>query len=292
MQFFLALLIDGALAGAIYALVALAFVVVYKASRVINFALGEWVMFASRVVASGGHALGLGLAGALGLGCVGMTALALAFNRVILHPLVGRPAISLIMVTIGFGAFLRSSTVLLIPAAPALALPIPTEPLFLGGIALSPGKLVAAAAAAVCVALVAAVYRTRTGVALRALADDPQAAMAAGVDVDRHYAITWAMAGVIAAVAGTLWTSISGGGFSLVLVGLKVFPIVMIGGLDSLPGTILAALFVGVLESVAAGYLDPVLGAGFSSVASYIVLLLVPLVRPYGLLGSPDVERV
>jgi branched-chain amino acid transport system permease protein len=292
MLFFTALLIDGALAGAIYALVALAFVVVYKASRVINFALGEWVMFASRIVASGSHTLGLGLAGAVGLGCAGMTALALVFNRLILHPLVGRPAISLIMVTIGFGAFLRASTVLLVPAAPALALPIPAEPLFLGGIPLSPGKLLAAAAASVSVAIVTGIYRTRTGVALRALADDPQAAMAAGVDVDRHYAITWAMAGTIAAVAGTLWMSISGGGFSLVLVGLKVFPIVMIGGLDSLPGTILAALFVGVLESEAAGYLDPVLGAGFSSVASYFVLLVVPLVRPYGLLGSPDIERV
>jgi branched-chain amino acid transport system permease protein len=249
-------------------------------------------MFASRIVASGSHTLGLGLAGAVGLGCAGMTALALVFNRLILHPLVGRPAISLIMVTIGFGAFLRASTVLLVPAAPALALPIPAEPLFLGGIPLSPGKLLAAAAASVSVAIVTGIYRTRTGVALRALADDPQAAMAAGVDVDRHYAITWAMAGTIAAVAGTLWMSISGGGFSLVLVGLKVFPIVMIGGLDSLPGTILAALFVGVLESEAAGYLDPVLGAGFSSVASYFVLLVVPLVRPYGLLGSPDIERV
>jgi branched-chain amino acid transport system permease protein len=294
MSFFVALLVDGALAGAVYALVALAFVVVYKASRVINFALGEWVMFASRMVASGSHAMGLGLVGAVGLGCAGMMVLAVVFNRVILRPLVGQPAISLIMVTIGFGAFLRASAVFLFPGVPgSIALPIPPEPWFIAGVLLSPGKLIAAAAASVCVALVTWVYRTRTGVALRAIADDPQAAMAAGVDIDRHFAITWAMAGTIATVAGTLWMSISGGGgFSLVLVGLKVFPIVIIGGLDSVPGTILGALFVGVLESETAGYLDPLLGAGFSSVASYVVLLAMPMVRPYGLLGSPDIKRV
>jgi branched-chain amino acid transport system permease protein len=293
MRFFLALLVDGALAGSVYALVALAFVVVYKASRVMNFALGEWVMFASRMVAAGSHALALPLAGAVGLGSVGMTALAVGFNRVVLRPLVGRPAISLIMVTIGFGAVLRASTVLFFPGVGgSIPLPVPPEPLAVGGLLLAPGKLVAAAAASTGVALVAGVYRTRTGVALRAIADDPQAAMAAGIDVDRHFAITWAMAGTIAVVAGTLWTAITGGGLSLVLIGLKVFPIVIIGGLDSVPGTIVGALLIGVLESLAAGYVDPGLGAGFSSVASYLVLLAVLLARPYGLFGSPDIERV
>jgi branched-chain amino acid transport system permease protein len=293
MLFFLALLVDGALAGSVYALVALAFVVVYKASRVINFALGEWVMVASRLVAVGSDAVALPLGGAVGFGAAGMIALALAFNRVVLRPLVGRPAISLIMVTIGFGALLRGAAVLFLPGVHgAVALPVPSEPLAVGGLLLSPGKLVAAAAAGLGVALVAAVYRTRTGVALRAIADDPQAAMAAGIDVDHHFAITWAMAGTIAAVAGTLWTAIAGGGLSLVLVGLKVFPIVIIGGLDSIAGTIVASLLIGVLESLAAGYVDPLLGAGFSSVASYLVLLAVLLRRPYGLFGSANIERV
>jgi branched-chain amino acid transport system permease protein len=197
------------------------------------------------------------------------------------------------MVTIGFGAVLRASTVLFFPGVGgSIPLPVPPEPLAVGGLLLAPGKLVAAAAASTGVALVAGVYRTRTGVALRAIADDPQAAMAAGIDVDRHFAITWAMAGTIAVVAGTLWTAITGGGLSLVLIGLKVFPIVIIGGLDSVPGTIVGALLIGVLESLAAGYVDPGLGAGFSSVASYLVLLAVLLARPYGLFGSPDIERV
>ena len=292
MGFFVALLVDGALAGVVYALIALAFVVVYKASRVINFALGEWVMFGSRMVAAGPH-LGLGLAGALGLGCTGMVMLAVAFNRVILRPLVGHPTISLIMVTIGFGAFLRAAAAILFAGIPgAIALPISPEPLVIGGLLLSRGKLVAATLAGVGVVTVSCLYQTRTGLALRAIADDQQAAMAVGIDIDHHLAITWATAGTLSAVAGTLWAFTSGGGWSLALVGLRVFPIVIIGGLDSVPGTIVGALFVGTLESVAAGYLDPFLGGGFSTIASYLVLLAVLFVRPYGLFGKPDIARV
>jgi len=291
MRFFAALVVDGALAGAIYALIGLAFVVVYKASRVINFALGEWVMFGSRVAAAGPY-LGLGLGGAVGLGCAGMVALAVAFNRVILRPLVGHPTISLIMVTIGFGAFLRAAAAMLFAGVPgAIALPISPEPIAVAGLLLSQGKLVAAALAAAGVAIVSAFYRTRSGVALRAIADDQQAAVAVGIDIDQHLAITWAMAGILSAVAGTLWAWTSGGG-SLALVGLRVFPIVIIGGLDSILGTIVGALFVGTLESVAAGYLDPLLGGGFSAIASYLALLGVLFLRPYGLFGKPDIARV
>jgi branched-chain amino acid transport system permease protein len=292
MEFFVALLVDGALAGAVYALIALAFVVVYKTSRVINFALGEWVMFGSRMVASGPH-LGLGLAGAVGLGCAGMVALAVVFNRVILRPLVGHPTISLIMVTIGFGAFLRAVAAIVFAGVPGtIALPISPEPVAIGGLLLSRGKLVAAAVAGAGVTIVSGLYRTRTGVALRAIADDQQAAMAVGIDIDRHLAIAWATAGMLSAVGGTLWAFSSGGGWSLVLVGLRVFPIVIIGGLDSVPGTIVGALVVGTLERVAAGYLDPYLGGGFSTIASYLVLLAVLFVRPYGLFGKPDIARV
>jgi branched-chain amino acid transport system permease protein len=129
-------------------------------------------------------------------------------------------------------------------------------------------------------------------VALRAVADDRHAAMASGIDVHRYVALAWAMAGVICVMAGALWTSVTGGGFGMVLVGLKVFPIVMIGGLDSIAGTIVGAVLVGVLESLAAGYLDPLLGAGFGSIASWLMLIGMLFVRPYGLFGQPQVERV
>jgi branched-chain amino acid transport system permease protein len=293
MLFFVALLVDGILAGSVYALVALAFVVVYRTSRIINFSLGEWVTFASRLVGTGAHSLALPLVGALAFASAGMAALAVTFNRVVLHRLIGHPPIALVMVTIGFGAVLQASTVLFFPAGSgAIPLPVSSEPIEIGGLFLVPGKLVAAAAAGLGVLIVAAVYRTRTGLALRAIADDPQAAMATGIDIDRHFVLTWSMAGAIAVVGGTLSTAVWGGGLSLVVIGLKVFPIVVLGGMDSLAGTVVGALLIGVLESQAAGYLNPLLGAGFSSLALYLVLLGVLLVRPYGLFGTPSIERV
>jgi branched-chain amino acid transport system permease protein len=288
------LLVNGALAGAIYALISLAFVVVYKASRMINFALGEMVMVASNLVASGLHVLGLGLVGAIGFGFAGMIGLAMGFNRLVLHRLVGRPVLTLIMVTIGLGVLLRALVVFVFTGIPgSIALPITQEPLNIQGVLLSVDELVAAGIAIICIAIISWFFQhSRTGVALRAVADDPQAAMVVGIDINRHVAMTWALAGIIAVIAGTLWTFISGGGFGLVLVGLKVFPIVFIGGLDSIPGVIIGALLIGLLESVLAGYIDPIVGGGFSSIASYCVLVTVLFIRPYGLFGGPDIERV
>ena len=293
-HFFAALVVDGALAGALYALVALSFVVVYRASRMINFAVGEWVMLASRFVTFGLHALGLGLLGALAVGCAGMAGLGVAFNRVVLRRLVGQPLISVIMVTLGLGALMRGAAALTFGGVPAaIPLPVLASPIVIGGLPIAGDKLAAAAVAAACTAVVAWVFHgSRTGVALRAIADDQQAAMSAGIDLHRYFAITWALMGVVSVLAGTLWTLVAGGGLGIVLVGLKVFPIVIIGGLDSIPGTVVGALGVGVLESLAAGYLDPLLGGGFSNIASYLVLLAALFVRPYGLFGRPDVRRV
>ncbi len=294
MLFFTSLLVDGALAGAIYALVALAFVVVYKASRMINFALGEWLMLGAQLVAAGLYVTGLGLPGALGLACVGMGLVAIAFNHLVLRRLAGQPVISLIMVTLGLGALMRGTAALAFKGMPsAIPLPIASAPWVVHGISVATDKLVAAAIAVLCVVAITWFFEwSRTGVALRAIADDAQVAMAMGIDVHYHFLITWVMVGVIAVIAGTLWTSVSGGGFGVVLVGLKVFPIVILGGLDSIPGTIAGAMVVGVLESLAAGYLDPSVGGGFSSIASYLVLIAMLFVRPYGMFGRADVERV
>jgi branched-chain amino acid transport system permease protein len=294
MLFFVSLLVDGALAGAVYALIALAFVVVYKASRMINFALGEWVMVGSRVAAAAFHTMGLGVAAALGSACAAMVALALVWNRAVLRRLVGRPLISLIMVTLGLGALMRGAATLTFTGIPAaMPLPIPREPLPLYGLRVPADKLVAAVIASACIVVVTAFFRrSRSGLALRAIADDQQAAMAVGIDLDRHFAMTWAMVAVLSVLAGTLWTVVSGGGFGMVLVGLKVFPIVIIGGLDSIPGTVVGAILVGVLESLAAGYVDPLIGGGFSNVASYLVLIAMLFARPYGMFGRPAVERV
>jgi branched-chain amino acid transport system permease protein len=282
------------LAGALYALLALAFVVVYKASRLINFALGDFAMFASRLAAAGWHGLGWGLVGALGVGCAGMVALALGVNRLVWRPLVGSPVIALLMVTIGLGTVLRAAAVFLFQGLPArLPLPLPRDSVAIQGVVLSLDELVAAGIALLCVAAVSwGLQRSRLGLALRAMADDQQAALLVGIDLHRSVALTWALMGILCVVAGTLWTLMAGGGVGVVLVGLKVLPIVIIGGLDSLPGPLLGALVVGLLESLAAGYLDPLVGGGFSTIAAYLVALVVLWIRPYGLLGTPDIERV
>lgn len=294
MRFLAALLVDGLLASAVYALVALAFVVVYKSSGAVNFALGELAMLGSRLVATAIHAVGLGLASAIGSASAGMVMGALAFNRLVLRHMVGRPLISLIMVTLGLGPLIRGATALVFGAVPgAIPLPIPSDSLDVYGVLVPAGRLVAAIIAIACITAVAAFFRfSRTGLALRAISDDLQVAMAMGINVQGHITLTWAMVGVISVVTGVLWTFTVGGGLGVVVIGLKVFPILVVGGLDSVPGIMVGAVLIGTLESLSAGYLDPVLGAGFSSIAPYVLLLALLFVRPHGLFGRPRIARV
>jgi len=292
-RFLITVLVDGALTGTLYTLIALSFVVVYRASRMINFALGEWTMLGSGLAAAAAPA-GLGLVGGtLGAG-LAMVALGLGVSHLVLRRLLGRPVIALIMVTLGLGALIRGTATIALHGVPGgIRLPIPTEPLVLQGVLIPADKLIAAAVASIAVALATGYFRwSRTGVALRAIADDQQVAMAMGIDVPRHLALTWGVVGVLSVVGGVLWTFVAGGGFGLVLVGLRVFPIVILGGLDSIVGTIVAALFLGVLESLAASYLDPHVGGGFSTIASYLVLVAMLFIRPHGLFGRVDIARV
>jgi branched-chain amino acid transport system permease protein len=292
MIFLAALLVDGALTGAIYALIALSFVIVYKASRMINFAVGECVVLASRLVALGTHGLGVGVAGGVAVGCAGMVAVMLGFNEAVLRHLAGRPVIALLMITIGLATLIRGATALLLGGVPSGIMALP-PPIVVAGVPIAIEKAVAAVIAVVCIGSASwALQRSRTGVALRAIADDQQSAMAVGIDLHRYFGLTWALAGVISVVAGTLWTVVAGGGFGMALLGLKIFPIVIIGGLDSIGGTLVGAVLVGVLEALAAGYVDPLLGGGFSNIASFLVLLTLLFVRPYGLFGRPDARRV
>ncbi|NKC11741.1 MAG: branched-chain amino acid ABC transporter permease [Gammaproteobacteria bacterium] len=290
MSYFVELSVNGAIAGSLYALIALAFVVIYKASRIINFALGEWVMFGTSFVAVGLHLLAAPLIVSIGLACVGMYAVAVIFNCMVLRPLAGGRAIALIMVTIGFGAFLRAVAAMVFAGVPRhIELPIPAGTVEVAGVLLSLDEL---AVAAIAIALIGAVSycfaRSRWGIALRALADDRGAAMAMGIDVQWCFAFVWGLAGAIAVVGGVLWTGVAGGGFGMVLVGLKIFPVAIIGGLDSIRGALVGAMLIGWLESLTSGYL----GGGVSSVAAYAVLLAFLLVRPYGVFGRADIERV
>jgi branched-chain amino acid transport system permease protein len=293
MAFFLTLVIDGALAGVLYALIALAFVLIYKASAMINFALGEWIMLGA-LLAGAGHALRLGAVGALLFAIAAMVVFGAAFGQFVVRRLVARPAIAAIMVTLGLGMLLRGAAPMLFGDPPGL-LPqtLLRAPIDAGGVAIAADKLAAGAVAALCTALIGAFWRySRTGLALRAIADDAQAAMAAGIDVERHLQLVWSLTGAVAVIAGVLWVFVAGSGFGVALVGLKIFPIVIIGGLDSVAGTLVAAMAIGVLESLGAGYLDGMAGSGFGAIVPYVALLAMLVVRPHGLFGSPRIERV
>src|SRR2546430_5524256 len=197
--FFVAVLVHGLLAGALYALLALAFVVVYKASRLLNFALGDCAMFAARLAAAGLHGLGLGLVGALGFGYAGMVALALGVNRLVWRPLIGSPVIALLMVTIGLGTVLRAAAVFLFQGLPAgLPLPPPRDPVTFQGMLLSVDDLVAAGSAPPCVAVVSwGGQHPRLGLAFRALADDQQGAMVVVGALHRYVALASGRMGVL-----------------------------------------------------------------------------------------------
>jgi branched-chain amino acid transport system permease protein len=293
-QFLLLLISNGVLLGLMYALIALGFVLVYKATDAINFAQGEFVMIAGFVVAVTMLSYGAPwwLAVAVGLG--GMIGFGFGLERVVLRPLIGRPVVAVIMATIGLAAVLRGFGPLVWGAETRpLPLPISDEPVVLGPLLVPPIQLVGAAVSLVFLAGFSwFFFKSRKGVALRAVADDQQVAMAMGINVERYFALAWAMAGVVSALGGIVWGNLLGVDVHLALVGLKVFPVVILGGLDSIPGAIVGGLIVGVVENVAAGYVDPLVGGGTKDFAPYVLMIIALMFRPYGIFGKRIIERV
>src|SRR5204862_463898 len=197
------------------------FVLVYKSSRMINFAVGEWIMLGALAAGAGHYAFGLGSVGAVLFAVLAMAGFGIAFNGIVVTKLTSHPVISLIMVTIGLGAMMRGMAALVFTGIPSgVPLPVSTEPLLLNGFPVSPEKLIAALTAAVGIALLTWFYHhSRTGIALRAIADDPTAASAAGINTYRLFALVWAITGIISVVAGILWVFVTGGGFGEAVVG-------------------------------------------------------------------------
>jgi branched-chain amino acid transport system permease protein len=300
MTYFVWLLVYGALAGAIYALVALTFVVVYKSSRAANFAVGEWTMLGAMLTATGLYLLDGRSDGTIGLLCsmlfavISMIALAIVFARIAAVPMRMRSPMAMIMLTLGVGAVIRGAGTIVFRGVPAtITLPIAADHIDLLGMPWPPERMLSALLAGIAIAAVAWFYQsTRAGLALRAMAASPVAALGSGIDAGRYIALSWVLAGSVAVVAGVLWTAVSGGGFGTMLVGLKVFPIVIIGGLNSIPGCIVGAMVIGIMESLASGYLDPILGSGVSVPLSGMLLLAVLWLRPQGLFGEPPMTRV
>jgi branched-chain amino acid transport system permease protein len=276
-----------------YALIALGFVLIYKATDAINFAQGEFVMFAGFIAAAAA-----GMAGSFwvsaAIAIAGMVALGFGLERIVLRPLLGRPIIAVVMATIGLAAVLRGVAVLAFGAGTkAIVLPIGDEPLYLGPVMLPPVQLVGAGVSVVFLAGFTWFFlKSRTGIAMRAVADNQQVAMAMGINVRRYFALAWAMAGVVSALGGIVWGAMLGIDNQLALVGLKVFPVVILGGLDSIAGAVVGGLIVGIVENLAAGYFDPYVGGGTKDFAPYVLMILVLMIRPEGIFGRRRIERV
>ena len=301
MNTFLPLAITGLMNGAIYALVALGFVLIYKSSDVINFAQGElllvgvYVTFA--LVAGTGFPFRpwpwpLAVAGALVVAVI----MGVLIERLVLRPLIGEPVISVIMVTIGLSLLLRA-IVSAIFGTSQQAFPqiIPATPVNILGTRVSADRLWALGLAAVLLVALSAFFRfSTTGIAMRAAADDQQAALSMGISIKRIFAIAWSIAAMVATVGGLLVANITGGiNTSLGNIGLLVFPVVILGGLDSIPGAIIGGVIIGLIEAFSAGYLNARLGLeGLESVLPYVLLIIILMIRPYGLFGREIIERV
>jgi branched-chain amino acid transport system permease protein len=293
-QFTLVLLTNGVMIGLMYALIALGFVLIYKATDAINFAQGEFVMFAGFIAAGAAVAAGLSFWLSALLAIAGMVALGFGLERVVLRPLIGRPIIAVVMATIGLAAVLRGGAVLAFGAGTRdIAMPVGGAPLNLGLVLLSRVQLVGAAVSIVFLAVFSWFFlKSRVGIAMRAVADSQQVAMAMGINVERYFALAWAMAGVVSALGGVVWGAMLGVDNQLALVGLKVFPVVILGGLDSILGAVVGGLIVGVVENVAAGYLDPYVGGGTKDFAPYVLMIVALMIRPEGIFGRRRIERV
>jgi branched-chain amino acid transport system permease protein len=292
--FTLVLLTNGLLIGLMYSLIALGFVLVYKATDAINFAQGEFVMLAGFIVAGLLFLAGAPFWASVIAAVLGMVAFGFGLERIVLRPLIGRPIIAVIMATIGLASVLRGAAPLFFGAETrALTLPISDEPIVLGAITLPPVQLVGALLSlAFLGAFTWFFLKSRMGVAMRAVADSQQVAMAMGIHVERYFAIAWGLAGIVSALGGLAWGALLGVDVHLALIGLKVFPVVILGGLDSILGAIVGGLIVGVVENLAAGYLDPLVGGGTKDFAPYVLMIVMLMIRPYGIFGKARIERV
>ena len=297
LNFFFEVLIGGLLSGVMYALVALGFVLIYKASGVFNFAQGAMVFFAAPTCVSLTE-LGWPLWVAIAATIVAMSVLGLAIEKLVLRPLVNQPEISLFMATIGLSFFIEGMAQLMWGAeVKRLDLGIEDVPmeslLQTFNIIVSKFDMISAAICALLVGGLAVFFsRTKVGRALRAVADDHQAALAVGIPLQQIWGIVWGVAGFVALVAGLLWGSRNGVQFSLTFVALKALPVLILGGFTSVPGAILGGLIIGASEKLAEVYLGPFVGGGIEGWFPYVLALLFLLVRPEGLFGEKIIRRI
>lgn len=293
MSMFLETLIGGLLAGAMYSLVAIGFVLIYKASGVFNYAQGSLLLFAALTFVTLTEN-GVPAYGAIAITIALLIATAIAIEKFLLRPLTNRSPMTLFMATLGLSYVVEGvAQGIMGSQVRALNLGVEDLPIFVGGILISQFDLMAAGVAlALVIALSLLFNRTRIGIQLRGVADDTRAALSLGIDINRIWQIVWAVAGLVGLVAGLLWGARQGVQFSLSLVVLKALPVLIIGGFTSIPGAIIGGLIVGAGESLAETYLGPFLGGGITPWFAYALALVFLFIRPSGLFGERSIERV
>jgi branched-chain amino acid transport system permease protein len=287
------LAVTGALVGLMYALVAVGIVLVYKTSGAANFAQGAIAMTGGYATWAIATLVGVPLWGAIPLALATMFALGFLIERTVLRHMVGQPVIMIIMVTFGMEIFLRG----VMPgffgvAVKRLDLGIPQAPIFLGEMLINRAYLVGGGVSALLIVAAIVLFNSRAGIVMRAVSDDQGASWSVGIRVERAIAIAWGFAAVTATAAGILWGSTQGVDWSLSLLLMKALAIAILGGLDSIPGVLIAGLIVGICESLATGIVDPLVGGGTRDIVASVIILMTLLVRPYGLFGREQIERV
>jgi branched-chain amino acid transport system permease protein len=294
MESILQSLISGIVVGSIYALIALGFVLIYKSTAVINFAQGELMIFGAYLCLTLVVALKIPFWIAFFATLAAAALLGLALERLFLRPMIGEPAISIIMLTIGLASFLKGifhvfwgSETRVYPAI------FSAEPVHIGSVVVSQVYLYSVVFAVLCLILFYLYFHyTQSGIAMRAVANDQQAAQSMGISIKKVFAIAWAIAAIVASVGGILIGNVNGVNASLSTFGLKVFPAVILGGLDSIPGAILGGFIIGILEALSGIYLDPLFEGGSKEVVPFVVLVVVLMIKPYGLFGTVEIEKV
>ncbi len=292
MTFFFEVMITGLLVGVMYSLVALGFALIYKASDVFNFAQGDMSLLAGLALVGFLTVMPLWLALLCTMGV--MTILAYGTVFIIFRPLLARPPLILFMAAIGLSFLVQGiGQAIWGTQAKGLNIGIPDDLLIIGDMWISSFDLIFGAVAGVLVLLLILFFqKTRTGRALRAVADDHEAALSVGIPLLRAWAVTWVIAGIVATVAGVAWGSRLGVQFSLSLIALKALPVLILGGIDSIPGAVLAGLLIGAGENLAEVFIGPYVGGGIQTFFPYLVALVFLWFKPYGMFGKEIIERV
>jgi len=295
MTFFLQLVVTGLAQGMVYALVAIGFVIILKCSEVFNIAQGHFVLIGGYLGYTFLVPLDLPIWAALLLAIAVATVMGLLIERLMLRPLVGQPVLAVVMMTIALATVLGGLATLLWGAEyKAYHGLLPTITMTVGAISIPSESLIGLIVSVICVAILMLLFRyTKIGLAMRATAEDLQVVQSVGIKATTVYAVSWVIASVVGVIGGILLGGVSGANMELANIGLKAFAVVLLGGVNSIGGAIFAGIILGMLENVAAGYLDPLLpGGGMAQVFPFIVMIIVLIFKPHGLFGLARIERI